>query len=256
MKVILLTTRIYAPGVILLCNALKSTGISIEEIVCARNPIENQYKHLAANNILIRQAKSRIKSSNFHQNYDNRLTNLKACGIRLRFFIEPFHSQKVIEYLSNIFPDILVHVNGPIFRQPTIETARLGLINCHMGLLPEFRGMNVAEWSVLHGYPTGNTVHFINTKIDTGNILQFFQVPVKDCSTIEEMRDKLISLQYEQTAKVIKMLQEKKLSPIPQLPTQGRQYFRMHPELKAKVEQILSQGYQPKVIVEKRPYVT
>jgi methionyl-tRNA formyltransferase len=256
MKVVVLTSRLHSPGLLFLCNALKSSKINVEEVVCARNPIHTKSHHIAANHLLLRQARAQIMHLTHQESWDDTLQKVKASGIHVSFFTEPFHDPKVVEYLSGIAPDILVQINGPIFRKSTISTARLGLINCHMGLLPEFRGMNVAEWSVLHGYPTGNTIHFIDRGIDTGNILQFFETSVVDCSTIQEMRNKLASLQYQQIAKVIKMIQEKAIVSIPQVLKQGKQYFRMHPDLKTKVEQTLAQGYQPKISVEERCYVT
>src|SRR5436309_2693224 len=52
-----------------------------------------------------------------------------------------------------------------------IEAFRLGILNAHIGVLPAYRGMNVAEWAALEGGSVGCSVHFIDTGIDTGPIL-------------------------------------------------------------------------------------
>jgi methionyl-tRNA formyltransferase len=46
-------------------------------------------------------------------------------------------------------------------RQPLIDCFRFGVLNAHMGLLPGYRGINVAEWAALEGAPVGCTVHLI-----------------------------------------------------------------------------------------------
>ncbi len=55
---------------------------------------------------------------------------------------------------------------------------KIGVLNAHGGILPEYRGMNVMEWSLLQGDQIGVTVHFIDSKIDTGQICFVNKVPV------------------------------------------------------------------------------
>ncbi len=49
---------------------------------------------------------------------------------------------------------------------------RLGILNVHLGLLPEVRGMSSPEWSLLQGVPLGITFHYMDAGIDTGPVLQ------------------------------------------------------------------------------------
>jgi folate-dependent phosphoribosylglycinamide formyltransferase PurN len=225
-------------------------------VVCARNPNEKRLRYQIANNRYFRTIKSGFApASDINRDSTCDLRRFTARGLQIKSFQQTFDSPKVVDYLHSIQPDLMVHIYGPLFRPVTIKTAKIGVINCHMGLLPEFRGMNAAEWSALHGYPTGNTIHFIDQGIDTGDILQFFAVDVSNCPTIGLMRAKLISLQYAQIGLVIKMLHEGKLSPAPQQLNQGKQYFKMHSELSAKVERILAGGYHPRINIKERGYV-
>jgi methionyl-tRNA formyltransferase len=42
-----------------------------------------------------------------------------------------------------------------------------------MSIVPDYRGMDVVEWPILHGEPdkVGLTVHVMDSGIDTGDIL-------------------------------------------------------------------------------------
>jgi methionyl-tRNA formyltransferase len=58
---------------------------------------------------------------------------------------------------------------GVIYRAPVLGAFRLGVLNAHIGMLPEYKGRSVMEWSVLAGAPTGVTVFFMDSGIDTGS---------------------------------------------------------------------------------------
>ena len=45
----------------------------------------------------------------------------------------------------------VIFTGGGILGQPLLETARVGILNCHAGILPKYRGMDVIEWPVLLG---------------------------------------------------------------------------------------------------------
>jgi len=74
-----------------------------------------------------------------------------------------------IERLRALHCDVGLHAANVIYREPTISSFRLGILNAHIGILPKYRGRCVVEWSVLHGDPTGVTVFFIDSGIDTGD---------------------------------------------------------------------------------------
>src|SRR6266851_5667457 len=78
-----------------------------------------------------------------------------------------------IENLPGI--DVFVIVCNVGMRSPLLRWSRelfsafrLGILNAHIGILPKYRGRCVVEWSVLQGDPTGVTVFFIDSGIDTG----------------------------------------------------------------------------------------
>jgi methionyl-tRNA formyltransferase len=91
--------------------------------------------------------------------------------------------------------DVGLLKSGTIYRQPTIDAFRLGILNPHIGILPEYRGRCVMEWSLLKGEPTGITVFFIDAGIDTGErVVISEEVDVSHCKTIAEAKQYLFGL--------------------------------------------------------------
>ena len=45
------------------------------------------------------------------------------------------------------------------------------IINCHSGLIPQSRGLDSFKWDILLGNKIGTTLHFIDEKVDFGEII-------------------------------------------------------------------------------------
>ena len=83
---------------------------------------------------------------------------------------------------------------GVIYRKQVIDTCGLGILNAHIGQLPKYRGRSVIEWSILCGDPTGVTVFFIDTGIDTGpEIVLWEPVSVRKIRDLDEAKRRLFS---------------------------------------------------------------
>src|SRR6266478_6566139 len=87
---------------------------------------------------------------------------------KLMILRRPLDDSISTERLRSLQCDVGLHAANVIYREPTISAFRLGILNAHIGILPKYRGRSVAEWSVLQGDPTGVTVFFIDSGIDTG----------------------------------------------------------------------------------------
>ena len=69
--------------------------------------------------------------------------------------------------------DVGLHKANVIYRESSIACFRTGILNSHIGLLPKYRGRCVMEWSLLNNDPTGISVYFIDSGIDTGERMIF-----------------------------------------------------------------------------------
>ena len=98
-------------------------------------------------------------------------------------------------------PDLIIFAGGNILRKQLLEVPRLGVLNVHLGLLPEIRGMSSPEWSLLNQIPVGITIHYVDAGIDTGPILQRCEFPdAARCESLSDLRNRLIAFGVEKIA--------------------------------------------------------
>ncbi len=98
----------------------------------------------------------------------------------------PFHrtedimSRETLAFIREQEPDVVVTLFHQIVRQELIDLPRLGVVNIHPGLIPEFRGIQPYFWELSEGSErAGATVHFIEDEsVDRGGVLAQTSYPV------------------------------------------------------------------------------
>jgi folate-dependent phosphoribosylglycinamide formyltransferase PurN len=133
-------------------------------------------------------------------------------------------------------PDLLVLVGADIVPRSVLEVPRLGTINAHYGLLPAYRGMNVTEWSVYRGDTVGVSVHMVDPGIDTGDILATQEISIETGETFTSLREKHQATAARLLVRCALALRAGTAERQRQDPADGRQYYRMHPSLRAVAE--------------------
>jgi len=95
--------------------------------------------------------------------------------------------------LKNIAPDLIIVVAyGKILRKQFIDIPRLGCVNLHASLLPDYRGPSPIQASLLNGDSiTGVTTFMIDEGMDTGDIILKRKVPILPCDNFGSLHDKL-----------------------------------------------------------------
>jgi methionyl-tRNA formyltransferase len=98
-----------------------------------------------------------------------------------------------LESLDRVKPDLLFVWSYPMLLPPElIARPRLGAINMHGGLLPEYRGAHVMNWVIANGASeTGMTLHYIDDGIDTGPTIAERRFPIEWRDDAATVRDKL-----------------------------------------------------------------
>ena len=137
-----------------------------------------------------------------------------------------------LERLRELAPDLLILVGADIVPASVLAIPKIGTINPHYGMLPAYRGMNVTEWSVLHGQPVGVTVHMVDPGIDTGDIILREEIPISPGETWETLRAKHQDVAARLLPRAALALRDGTAERTPQHPHEGRQYYRMHPALR------------------------
>jgi len=145
------------------------------------------------------------------------------------------NSPRAIAQLEQWSPDLAIFTGGDILRDEVLKVPRLGILNAHLALLPEVRGMSSPEWSLLCGVPLGITIHFMDSGLDTGPILLRREFAGADgCDSPADLRNKMIAEGIELIAEAVAGLDRGTIPAVPQTDREkDRQFFVMHERLKA-----------------------
>jgi methionyl-tRNA formyltransferase len=100
---------------------------------------------------------------------------------------------QTIEILSNLSADIFVVVAyGQILSQEILDLPRLGCINVHGSLLPDYRGAAPIQRCLTEGVThTGITTMLMDAGMDTGAMLLKYETPVSLLDNAEQLATKL-----------------------------------------------------------------
>lgn len=71
------------------------------------------------------------------------------------------------------------------------------IINCHPGLIPASRGLDSFKWAIFDFVPIGNTLHFIDHRVDAGEIIYQEKTPLYMSDSIEEFALRHYSCEIE-----------------------------------------------------------
>lgn len=106
--------------------------------------------------------------------------------------VTSLNSPKVVNILKEVKLSWLIYSGGGILKQPLLKILNGKILNAHQGPLPEIRGMNACEWSVLLGKRLESTIHIISEGIDTGDIILRKPFSIGSCDTLSSLRQKAI----------------------------------------------------------------
>jgi methionyl-tRNA formyltransferase len=152
------------------------------------------------------------------------------------------NSRRSVERVRRWSPDLILFAGGDILRTELLQVPRLGVLNVHLGWLPDVRGMSSPEWSLLLGLPLGVTIHFMDSGIDTGPILKKNELPeAHRCKSLADLRNRLIAFGIENLVDVVSRLDRSAISASPQWRGDSdNQFFVIHDFLRGRAEQCLT----------------
>lgn len=151
------------------------------------------------------------------------------------------NSIEVEQFLNSLEPAVIAFTGGGLIRENIIKKAGFGILNCHMGVLPKYRGMDVVEWPLLNNEPqsVGITAHFMDKGLDTGPILQIEKVSLQNLNSVLELRKRFEPIMVDTMVNTVIDVIEQKITPKPQEEIDGKQFFVMHPSLIKKAQENL-----------------
>ena len=177
---------------------------------------------------------------NFRKKENIRLKNVKKLTekeIEVHF-VNDLNDSLVENTLKQKAVDLVVFTGGGLIRKNILDASGFGVINCHMGKLPEYRGMDVVEWPLLKKDfdNLGFTVHFMDKGVDTGGILKVFDVKLTKNETIRSLRARFEPIMTKYFVETIVEFLHGKIIPKSQLEKDGKQYYIIDNYLKDVAE--------------------
>lgn len=108
--------------------------------------------------------------------FDVRVRLAKRLAIPVLLFPHA-NDPRLVEWISRHNIDLVVNARTRhIYKQALLKEPRLGCINIHHGLLPEYRGTMCDLYALANDRPAGFSIHRMAKKIDDGEILVVRQV--------------------------------------------------------------------------------
>jgi methionyl-tRNA formyltransferase len=80
------------------------------------------------------------------------------------------NAPEFMDRLRSEAADVLVSVSTPqVYKQPLMEIPRLGILNIHGAILPQYRGVMPSFWMMANGeQQAGVSIYFVDERIDSG----------------------------------------------------------------------------------------
>jgi len=124
-------------------------------------------------------------------------------------------TDEFIQELKKLNPDLIcVVAYGKILPKAVLDLPRLGCVNVHASLLPEYRGAAPINWAIACGEKvTGVTTMMMDEGMDTGDILLKREIPIDEEDTGETLSGKLSQLGAKLLIETIELLKKRELRP-------------------------------------------
>jgi len=91
-----------------------------------------------------------------------------------------------------------------IIKEDIINLFKYGVINFHPGKIPEASGLDGLFWSIYKDISPFITTHFIDKKVDAGEIIFAKKVDVYSTDRIEDIKHRISIVEYEELEKLCK----------------------------------------------------
>lgn len=145
------------------------------------------------------------------------------------FYVRGTNSQETIKSINAISPDLLILGQTGIVHKKILSIPKVGTLNAHPGILPEYRGIDCPKWTVFQKEfdKLGCTVHWVDSGVDTGDIVAQETYQLKGNESLDDLEDRYINnLCVSKLSWVVKELNcGRVLTGVRQ--NGGKQYYKM-----------------------------
>ena len=106
------------------------------------------------------------------------------------------NNEEIVKTIKQLNPDIIcVVAYGKILPKEILEIPKLGVINVHPSLLPNYRGSAPIQWAIINGEKlSGVTIMYLNEEMDAGDIILKKESTIEENETIGEVWERFSNM--------------------------------------------------------------
>jgi methionyl-tRNA formyltransferase len=147
----------------------------------------------------------------------------------------------VVALAQQLQPDVVAVFGTSLIRGELLKQGRLGIVNLHGGLSPEYRGADCTFWALYNGEPekVGCTLHFIDAGIDTGGLIAHVSPEVRPGDDELTLFWRAVQASAEAYAELMRRL------------AAGERFGQTQPH-KGRLYQVKQRGLQQERVVQRR----
>ncbi|NET56064.1 MAG: methionyl-tRNA formyltransferase [Symploca sp. SIO2E6] len=154
----------------------------------------------------------------------NKVTFSPVKALALEYQLPVWQPQRVkkdiptLTQLQQAMADVFVVVAyGQILSQEILDMPRLGCVNVHGSILPQYRGAAPIQWCLYHGETeTGITTMLMDAGMDTGAMLLKANTPIGLFDNAQQLAQTLTDLGADLLIETLLKLESQEIQPIPQ----------------------------------------
>ncbi|MTJ11374.1 methionyl-tRNA formyltransferase [Anabaena sp. UHCC 0187] len=154
----------------------------------------------------------------------NKLTPSPVKALATDYHIPVWQPERIkkdvetLTQLKQIEADVFVVVAyGQILSKKILDMPKLGCVNGHGSILPQYRGAAPIQWSVYNGEKeTGMTTMLMDKGMDTGDMLLKATTPIELLDNAQVLAEKLAVIGADLLIETLYKLERQEIIPIPQ----------------------------------------
>mgnify|MGYP001405255361 CR=1 FL=1 len=185
-------------------------------------------KKIQIDSVIIDEKKFSQKDMNlWFERTSNRIQTLEINdkGDIKFFFVKNHNDEQTLKIVEKRQIDLLINFGTPrILKGPIIKSPSLGILNCHPGILPYYRGCTCVEWALYNNDPVGNTCHLMTEEIDSGPVINKNQIEISANDSYQDIRIKVYLDSVESITRSVRKLKENKTNNF--FPETGGKYYK------------------------------
>ncbi|MCP9768858.1 methionyl-tRNA formyltransferase [Lacihabitans sp. LS3-19] len=130
---------------------------------------------------------------------------------------EKLKNKAFLEELETYKADLQVVVAFRMLPEVVWSMPKMGTINLHGSLLPQYRGAAPINWAVINGESmTGVTTFFIEKEIDTGKVIFSETIPIGEKDSAGDLHDKMMWIGGDLMVKTVRAIEKGEYPSVPQ----------------------------------------